>query len=560
MRHLAILRILRSPFSPRPVLSSAFLQLAVLCLLTGAHAALPQRFHQEAENEPLGGLLGSEIGDIVWSGRYLWVATENGLARLDPSRASGLEDSDWVTFTEGNGLGRGSVSALDAAGDTVWAATLFDTTIAGLGDFQVGGGLSFSTDAGRTWQHISNNAIFDTSKPDFDEGPSTPIQNPCYGVSITGNTIWAAFWAGSTVRSPDGGRTWERLLPDGADQRVFQTTDNGADSLQVLADSLSGAGGDDAEIARLQAGVDSLRNQHFRHNTFEVLAYGDTVWVGTSAGLTRSFDNGRTWKIIQARRGPDGAPLPGTIGGNWVVAIERQLRSGGSTVWVGARPAVSGETNSIAFSRDSGATWTATDSTSAWGFGFTSDRIWAAGDNGLYASSDGIGWKQVEVQDFFIADSLRGTFVDLETVGDALWVGAENGLGRTDDEGQTWRIIKSPVKTLSLDSSEVIGESGLVDSVRTYAAPNPFNPGRAERTRIQYSLSQDARVSVRIYDFASRLVRTLIEDEARQGGENHGINWDGLDEDGDSVANGVYFYRIELDTGQQAFGKVVVLD
>jgi hypothetical protein len=26
------------------------------------------------------------------------------------------------------------------------------------------------------------------------------------------------------------------------------------------------------------------------------------------------------------------------------------------------------------------------------------------------------------------------------------------------------------------------------------------------------------------------------------------------------VANGVYFYRIELNTGRQAFGKVVVLD
>ncbi|MBT4498618.1 MAG: hypothetical protein HOC74_12895, partial [Gemmatimonadetes bacterium] len=73
-----------------------------------------------------------------WSGRHLWVATESGLARLDPNQSSGLRESDWVTFTELNGLGRGSVSALDAVGDTVWTATLFDTTVADLGADQAG--------------------------------------------------------------------------------------------------------------------------------------------------------------------------------------------------------------------------------------------------------------------------------------------------------------------------------------------------------------------------------------------------------------------------------------
>ena len=80
---------------------------------------------------------------------------ERSLARLDPNRASGLEGADWVTFTEANGLGRGAVSALDAVGDTVWAATLYDTTFAGLGPRQVGSGLSFSFDSGATWQHVS---------------------------------------------------------------------------------------------------------------------------------------------------------------------------------------------------------------------------------------------------------------------------------------------------------------------------------------------------------------------------------------------------------------------
>ena len=148
----------------------------------------------------------------------------------------------------------------------------------------------------------------------------------------------------------------------------------------------------------------------------------------------------------------------------------------------------------------------------------------------------------------------------LETVGEVLWAGAGTGLGRSTDEGQSWRIIQSPVKPLSLDTGQVIGETGMADSVRTYAAPNPFSPKKGEQARVYFSLANRARVTVRIYDFASRLVRVLVEDEERSGQENYGYNWDGLDSGGNSVANGVYFYRVELDTGQQAFGKVVVLD
>ena len=73
---------------------------------------------------PVSGLAGAEISDIVWSGRYLWVATEQGLARLDLELGDGLSQEHWLTFTQLNGLGRGAVSALDAVGDTVWVGTI----------------------------------------------------------------------------------------------------------------------------------------------------------------------------------------------------------------------------------------------------------------------------------------------------------------------------------------------------------------------------------------------------------------------------------------------------
>jgi hypothetical protein len=526
-------------------------------------AVRPQAFHHSAQADPVAGLFGSEINDIVFSGRYLWVATDNGLGRLDAIRDDGLRDADWVTYTTANGLGRGAISALDAVGDTVWAATFFDSVfIAADGPVRVGSGLSYSVDAGDTWSHVPNEAIFNAANPGFSGGPFTAGQNEAYGVAIDGQTIWAAFFAGATVRSPDAGRTWERALPDGAEEIVFFATDTAADSLQAVADSLVAAGADPDSVSSLEAAVDSLRSQEFLHRTFEVLAYQDTVWVGTASGLTRSLNGGRTWRNFKVRYGASDQPLDGHLQGNWVVALDRQIAPDGtSVIWAGARAVDVGQTNSIAFSRDLGETWTVTWPAAAWGFAFSPGSVWAATDDGLLVSRDaGASWEQLDVADPSLGEELRGTFVDAAYVGDVLWAGAENGLGRSADNGDSWRIIQAPVKTLSLDTGQVIGETGLVDSVSSYASPNPFSPLQGQQARIHYSLTNDSGVSISIFDFASRRVRHLVRNVDRQAQRDHGENWDGRDDGGSPVANGVYFYRIELHSGRQAFGKVVVLD
>ncbi|HZM15312.1 MAG TPA: FlgD immunoglobulin-like domain containing protein, partial [Candidatus Krumholzibacteria bacterium] len=69
--------------------------------------------------------------------------------------------------------------------------------------------------------------------------------------------------------------------------------------------------------------------------------------------------------------------------------------------------------------------------------------------------------------------------------------------------------------------------------------PNPFNP----MTEIRFDLSQSGRVSLRIYDVAGRLVRTLV-DKDMSAGRNHTMVWNGLDDQNNKVASGVYFYRL----------------
>jgi hypothetical protein len=84
------------------------------------------------------------------------------------------------------------------------------------------------------------------------------------------------------------------------------------------------------------------------------------------------------------------------------------------------------------------------------------------------------------------------------------------------------------------------------------AAPNPFNP----RTTISFSLGTDAlRASLRIYDVAGRLVRTLHQGALPAG--EHTVIWQGKDESGHSVASGVYYYRLEA--GNQAETRSMVL-
>jgi len=69
--------------------------------------------------------------------------------------------------------------------------------------------------------------------------------------------------------------------------------------------------------------------------------------------------------------------------------------------------------------------------------------------------------------------------------------------------------------------------------------PNPFNP----TTAISFDVSRSGPVSLVIFDLSGKRVRTLVDGEVLVAGE-HERTWDGTDEDGRSVAGGVYLYRL----------------
>ncbi|MCK4827551.1 T9SS type A sorting domain-containing protein, partial [bacterium] len=69
--------------------------------------------------------------------------------------------------------------------------------------------------------------------------------------------------------------------------------------------------------------------------------------------------------------------------------------------------------------------------------------------------------------------------------------------------------------------------------------PNPFN----NRTTIPFSLSQDAHVTITIYNVLGRQVITLISEQLNKGSYN--VSWDGTNKQNNPVASGIYLYRMQ---------------
>lgn len=82
--------------------------------------------------------------------------------------------------------------------------------------------------------------------------------------------------------------------------------------------------------------------------------------------------------------------------------------------------------------------------------------------------------------------------------------------------------------------------------------PNPFNPS----TTFSYTLPLDKAVSVKVYDVAGRLVRTLVNNTPHAAG-SYEVSWDGTSDSGHSVASGTYIYTLEW--GQFMQSKTMIL-
>jgi 3-phytase len=82
--------------------------------------------------------------------------------------------------------------------------------------------------------------------------------------------------------------------------------------------------------------------------------------------------------------------------------------------------------------------------------------------------------------------------------------------------------------------------------------PNPFNPS----TTIHYRVAREGQVILQVFDLQGRLVRTLLDNRRVPG--DHEVTWHGHDNDGRSVAAGIYFVQMQA-SGEVSTHKVILV-
>lgn len=473
----------------------------------------------------------NSVSVIAVSGDTVWAGTGNGLSFTVGGGSSWNHFAGTATF-DGRPL---AAIAIRAA--ALWTSIAF-TEGEGSNAVTVGGGLHFSTDRGLTWTYVPQPVdvgTVDTLEYGINRIPAlaitVPQQNVTYDIALSETAVWIASFAGMLRKSTDLGQTWDRVIlpPDGLDS--ITPTD-------TLDFDLSPSGG-------------SLGLQgNLNHRVFSVMVASDSsIWVGTANGINTSTDGGISWVKFNHQN------QASAISGNFVVAISEQQLPTKRLIWAATVNAVDeDEVQGVSFTDNAGVSWRTTLlGERAHNIAFKDSITYVATNRGLFRSADfGSTW----VLSGTITDPTSGQrfaapqIYSVGVIGDTVWAGGPEGIAYTIDSpgqpfGQSWKIFRT---------YEPVGTSRT-----TYSFPSPFSPGD-EVVRLHYGMAGlEGSVTIKIFDFAMLPVKTLIQNAQRSPSVEHDEIWDGRDDYGRTVPNGVYFYRVEIGGADPIWGKIYVI-
>ena len=99
---------------------------------------------------------------------------------------------------------------------------------------------------------------------------------------------------------------------------------------------------------------------------------------------------------------------------------------------------------------------------------------------------------------------------------------------------------------------EELTSPGIIVDGMVKLYPNPFN----KNTSISFNLTKAASVKIKVYNAIGQLVKTVIDGVCEAGVSV--LHWNGRDNKGKLLPNGIYFYSLETE-GYQDTGKMIML-
>ena len=154
-------------------------------------------------------------------------------------------------------------------------------------------------------------------------------------------------------------------------------------------------------------------------------------------------------------------------------------------------------------------------------------NCWLTGPGELYAwnfEGVGNGFSGIETVDIFLYDPDANLLADVTLRPTHVFVGDGTG------------VPASPFETIALE-----------------VHPNPFNP----KTTLSFGGPEGA-ARLAVYDLAGREIGLLWSGELGEGRILES-RWDGTNEAGEVQASGVYFFRLETESGEQLTKRAVLL-
>ena len=492
------------------------------------------------------GLRTNSIGDIVAMGpNTTWVGTGIGLSVLHDSTSIFSLDTMFIIDEDSRILNTAVTSMVVQNNILAFSGlTEIDGERNGTGIYLTFDGLADKIEWYRFDQPTEEKAdsLVPFGNRYFKARPVIGTRgNISYDMDISGNYLWIANWYGGLRRlNLTELDEWERIPLPFENQAELLTCDvNNYDLIE------------DKYILKDYYWDSSDPEGNHNHKAFSVLAYGDTVWVGTANGINRGIlgVNGCIdWKHF--------FHPTDNISGNWVVSLAKQDVSGERIIWAVTRVVIPGnERNAISFSRDDGITWEIAEELVGelcHDISVSGSTVAVASDNGLWITEDAKTWRllppAVEATpvsfDEILNNQVVSVFIDDREYFSTpiIWIGTEDGLARTYNlSAENWQIFRT-----KHDENEI------------YAYPNPFSPLSDNQlnnegwVRFNTGSSNIGELDIKIYNFAMEEVYSKRFDWRDSPGA---IKWNGRDKNDDLVANGIYFVNLQFSENNDSNQK-----